>query len=145
MDLSLGLGNTHVLITGGSGFIGSATVTAFLSAGALVTSLDLKPPSSGASSKFRHVSCDITSESELEEAFIAASKEFGPVACCVALAGLDLSFIQHHQSLTSMSVEQWRRTHRVNVEGTFLTARTWLRGIKSYQEPRGWSPRIKLA
>lgn len=26
-----------------------------------------------------------------------------------------------------MEVEQWRRTHKINVEGTFLTARTWLR------------------
>lgn len=29
-----------------------------------------------------------------------------------------------------MSVEQWRRTHRINVEGTFLTARTWLRQLR---------------
>jgi NAD(P)-dependent dehydrogenase (short-subunit alcohol dehydrogenase family) len=29
-----------------------------------------------------------------------------------------------------MSVEQWRRTHQINVEGTFLTARTWLRQIR---------------
>jgi len=36
MDLSLKLNLTHVLITGGTGFIGSATVTALLAAGARV-------------------------------------------------------------------------------------------------------------
>jgi NAD(P)-dependent dehydrogenase (short-subunit alcohol dehydrogenase family) len=29
-----------------------------------------------------------------------------------------------------MDVVQWRRTQRVNVEGTFLTARTWLRQLR---------------
>lgn len=29
-----------------------------------------------------------------------------------------------------MDVEQWRHTHRINVEGTFLTARTWLRALR---------------
>jgi NAD(P)-dependent dehydrogenase (short-subunit alcohol dehydrogenase family) len=33
-----------------------------------------------------------------------------------------------------MEVEQWRRTHRVNVEGTFLTARTWLRQLREYSQ-----------
>jgi hypothetical protein len=31
-----------------------------------------------------------------------------------------------------MDVEQWRQTHRVNVEGTFLTARTWLRQLRDF-------------
>lgn len=31
-----------------------------------------------------------------------------------------------------MDVEQWRRTHQVNVEGTFLTARTWLRALREH-------------
>jgi NAD(P)-dependent dehydrogenase (short-subunit alcohol dehydrogenase family) len=33
-----------------------------------------------------------------------------------------------------MDVEQWRRTHRVNVEGTFLTARTWLRQLREHSQ-----------
>ena len=35
-----------------------------------------------------------------------------------------------------MDVEQWRRTHRVNVEGTFLTARTWLRQLRECAQAR---------
>jgi NAD(P)-dependent dehydrogenase (short-subunit alcohol dehydrogenase family) len=33
-----------------------------------------------------------------------------------------------------MDVEQWRQTHRVNVEGTFLTARTWLRQLRDFAQ-----------
>jgi len=34
-----------------------------------------------------------------------------------------------------MTVEQLRQTLRVNVEGTFLTARQWLRGIEACDRP----------
>lgn len=133
MDLSLNLQEIHVLITGGSGYIGSATVNALLSAGCKVTSLDLVPPSESAQILHHHfffLITDITSEAELRGAFIKAQDKFGPVTTCITLASLDLSVLEHHESLADMSVEQWRRTHRVNVEGTFLTAKTWLRAIR---------------
>ena len=133
MDLSLNLTGTHVLVSGGVGFIGSAVVTAFLSAGARVTSLDLRDtPPRPEHPNFQYFSCDISDESRLSNAFSLASETFGPVACCIALASLDLSVLPHHESLADIDVQQWRRTHQVNVEGTFLTARTWLRQLREY-------------
>jgi len=136
MDLSLSLDDTHVLITGGSGFIGATTVTALLSAGARVSNLDLRPGPHPNHSvpNYHFIPCDISSESDLTDAFSAASAAFGPVACCIALASLDLSVLPHHESIADMDVDQWRRTHRVNVEGTFLTARTWLRQLRVYSQ-----------
>jgi len=141
MDLGLNLENTHVLITGGTGFIGSATVTALLSAGARVTSLDLRSPSPDPSHwtpnfhfHFQFFSCDISSETDLASVFELAAEKFGPIACCIALASLDLSVLPHHGSLADMDIEQWRRTHRINVEGTFLTARTWLRQLRACRQ-----------
>ncbi|EPE25598.1 NAD(P)-binding Rossmann-fold containing protein [Glarea lozoyensis ATCC 20868] len=131
MDLSLALEDTHVLITGGTGFIGSSTVSSFLAAGARVTSLDLKPPPEEENPRFQFLTCDISSEEDLASAFENAAKTFGPVATCIALASLDLSVLDHHESLADMNIEQWRKTHRVNVEGTFLTARTWLKSLKN--------------
>ncbi|KAI4201343.1 MAG: hypothetical protein LQ346_002191 [Caloplaca aetnensis] len=133
LDLGLKLERTHVVVTGGSGYIGSATVKAFLSAGAYVTVFDLVPPKEKSTLDHLHLKyreVDISNEEQLANAFEAARRDFGVVQCCVALASLDLSALQHHESITDMPVEQWRRTHRVNVEGTFLTAKTWLRQIK---------------
>lgn len=135
IDLSLGLEGTHILITGGAGYIGATTVSAFLSAGANVTSLDINP----SKLTLKHpnllsLHADITSESGLTSAFATAVARFGVVHCCVALASLDLSVLPHHGSIADMPLTQWRETFRVNVEGTFLTARTWLRGIREAVE-----------
>jgi NAD(P)-dependent dehydrogenase (short-subunit alcohol dehydrogenase family) len=133
MDLNLNLTDTHVLVTGGTGFIGSAVVAAFLTAGAKVTCLDIREPQPLLETpKFQHFSCDISSEESLESTFAQAAEKFGPVACCIALASLDFSVLPHHESLADIDVEQWRRTHKINVEGTFLTARTWLRQLREH-------------
>ncbi|KAI4119215.1 MAG: hypothetical protein LQ338_007310 [Usnochroma carphineum] len=132
-DLNLRLERTHVVVTGGSGYIGSATVKAFLAAGAYVTVFDLVPPKDKSTLHHLHLKyhlVDVSNEAQLADAFEAARRDFGVVQCCVALASLDLSALQHHESIMDMPVEQWRRTMRVNVEGTFLTAKTWLRQIK---------------
>ncbi|MCJ1373931.1 hypothetical protein MMC20_005161 [Loxospora ochrophaea] len=134
MDLSLHLSKTHVLITGAGGYIGSTTVHAFLSAGAYVTACDINESKLSALPSHPNlvrVHGDITSESSLENTFSVAQLHFKtPVQCCIALASLDLSVLPHHVSLIDMPVEQWRETYRVNVEGTFLTARRWLKGIR---------------
>ncbi|KAL8703235.1 MAG: hypothetical protein Q9201_003568 [Fulgogasparrea decipioides] len=130
-ELGLRLERTHVVVTGGAGYIGSATVRAFLAAGAYVSVIDLQRPKYALSHlhlKFHEV--DISNEEQLANAFEAARRDFGVVQCCVALASLDLSALPHRDSITEMPVEQWRNTHRVNVEGTFITAKTWLRQIK---------------
>ncbi|CZR52050.1 uncharacterized protein PAC_01927 [Phialocephala subalpina] len=133
MDLSLSLDGSHVLITGASGFIGAATVEALLAAGSNVTCLDLRPPPDRSFAiNWQFLQCDISSEDDLTRSFSIAASKFGPIACCIALASLDLSVLPHHESLADMEVEQWRRTHKINVEGTFLTARTWLRQLREH-------------
>ena len=134
MDLGLGLEETHVVVTGGSGMIGSTVVRAFLSAGSLVTSIDIVIPLSHLNhANLLSLESDITNEQEFEKAWQTAEAKFGPVRCCIALASLDLSVLKHHTSLSDMEMSQWQRTLDVNVAGTFLTARTWLRGLKRSQ------------
>ena len=131
MDLNLGLEETHVVVTGAGGYVGTVVVQAFLSAGARVSAFEMDQTKM----KLRHErlkwqQVDITSEKEMETAFTQAEDEWGLVQTCVALAGLDLSYLPHHETLCDLPLEQWQRTHRTNVEGTFLTARQWLRGIR---------------
>ena len=141
MDLDLSLKNTHVLLTGASGAIGTTTAQAFLAAGAIVTGVDIKEPSLD-HPNFRWIRADISSESEIENAFEVACQDRGVVQCCIALASVDLSFLPHHTSLVDMSFDQWRRTFDINVHGTFLTARTWLRQLKSHVIPE--TPNVGL-
>lgn len=133
MDLGLGLEGTHVVVTGAAGAIGSGVVQGFLAAGSLVSAFDINK----AKMILKHENLqwhvvDITSEQCMENAFERATKQRGAVSVCIALAGLDLSYIPHHSSICDMPVAQWQCTHKVNVEGTFLTARTWLRNIRSH-------------
>jgi NAD(P)-dependent dehydrogenase (short-subunit alcohol dehydrogenase family) len=124
VDLSLNLTDSHILVTGGAGFIGSSVIAAFQAAGARVTCLDIRDPQPLSAKNVQYFYSDISSETSITTAFSRAAENFGPVACCVALASLDFSVLPHHESLADMEVEQWRRTHKINVEGTFLTART---------------------
>ena len=133
MDISLGLEGTHVVITGAAGHIGTVIVSAFLAAGCLVSALDIKSPATPFENheNLTWHTVDITDEQAIQSAFASASKHHGPISTCVAAAGLDLSYLPHHSSLCDMELAQWQRTHKVNGEGTFLTARTWLRCIKA--------------
>ncbi|KAL1645797.1 hypothetical protein SLS58_003681 [Diplodia intermedia] len=165
MPLSLGLEDTHVLITGGAGLIGEAVVRAFAQEGAHVSSVDIahddvasdddedEPAETDYSGPgtLHEYHGDVADEASLARAWRRAVAENGPVGCCVALAGLDLSVLSpphHHPSshddeeeeegsgggggggVADVSVARFRRTLDVNVVGTFLTARQWLRGIR---------------
>ena len=125
--------NTHVLITGGAGYIGSVTTDAFLQAGASVTVFDNAPEKLTLNhARLQILRADISSEEDVENAFQTAVTSFGVPQVCIAMAGLDLSVLPHRESIIDMPIDQWRRTFQVNVEGTFLTARAWLRGIKQH-------------
>ena len=133
LDLGLDFKGTHVLITGGAGYIGTAVVSAFLQLDASVSVLDLAPQKLNIKhERLQTFQTDTSSEEAIASAFETASSAFGVPTVCIALAALDLSVLPHHESLTEMSLEQWQRTVRVNVDGTFLTARAWLRGIKAH-------------
>jgi hypothetical protein len=145
MDISLGLEDTHVLVTGGAGLIGTVVVKAFIAAGAKVSSLDISytkdqdPPASDSDNPLT-LHADTTDEQSLFSAFELAYLKNGPIQVCVALAALDLSALPHHASAADMPLEQFRRTIDVNVVGTFATARQWLRGLKFWAKEHGLSP-----
>ena len=132
MDLSLGLAGAHVVVTGAAGHIGTAVVIAFLAAGCRISALDIREPeiTSQAENVQWHL-VDITDEAAVDKAWNAACSQWGPVSTCVAVAGVDLSYLPHHSSICEMELGQWQRTNKVNGDGTFLTARAWLRGVKA--------------
>ncbi|KAF2851921.1 NAD(P)-binding protein [Plenodomus tracheiphilus IPT5] len=132
--LDLGLDGAHVAVTGGKGLIGRVVVDHFLAAGAIVSSLDITYSPDGASrsdsasSAFTSIHCDVADEESVQQAFATATKAHGPVDICIALASLDLSTLEPSAFATA-SFSQLQRVLGVNVAGTFLTAREWVRGL----------------
>ena len=82
--------------------------------------------------RLRCATVDVTNEQQMTDAFASAVSASGLIATCVAAAGKDLSYLDHYGSLADMNIEQWAEVMRVNGQGTFLTARTWLRGVRQH-------------
>lgn len=131
-DIDLGLKDTHVLVTGGCGFIGKAVAHAFLASGCHVTIVDIadKCPFDQDDPNVLYQKADITNVDQMDEAFVNATQKFGPVETCIALASLDLGVLEQSESLADMEPKTWQRVFDVNVNGTFITCQRWLRSIR---------------
>ncbi|KAF4996918.1 hypothetical protein FDECE_12241 [Fusarium decemcellulare] len=136
MDLGLGLEDSVVVITGAGGQIGQVIVDAFLSAGCYVGAFDID------GSKFNRqherllwIAVDTSHEEAMTTAWHKVEEHFHAFpSVCVCAAAMDLSFIEHHKSITNMSVDQFRKTIDVNTTGTFITAKAWLSRLQSGME-----------
>ncbi len=109
------------LVTGGASGIGEAIVRLFESAGASIVALDANPtrldelklglPGIAA------LECDITNEEAVNAAF-ASLQSLDILVNCAGIGTVG--------SVEETSLEEFRRVHQVNVEGTFLTTRAAL-------------------
>lgn len=132
-DLSLSLEDSVAIVTGAAGQIGSVIVDALLAAGCYVGAFDINPPAdSTPRQRLMWTRVDITDEESVRTAWSGVARRSGGrvPTICICAAGLDLSFIDHHQSAADMSVSQFRRTLDVNTTGTFITAKTWLAHLR---------------
>ncbi len=69
--------------------------------------------------------CDVGDEAEVEAAFAATIGELGKVDVCFANAGVGGAA----PSFLEMTLEEWRRVLRVNLDGAFLTLRAAVRHL----------------
>ena len=124
--METGLAGKRVLVTGGSGGIGSACALAFAAEGAEVVvhyhrgreraeavAGDLGGTVVGA---------DLTDDAEVERLFDAAGK----LDVCVAVAG---AWPQEDVPVWDLPLDRWRATLDANLTATFLTARGFLRQL----------------
>jgi 3-oxoacyl-[acyl-carrier protein] reductase len=125
--MDTGLAGKRVLVTGGSGGIGSACVRLFAAEGAeLVVHYHRGRERAEAVAADLGVAtalgADLTNEQEVDRLF----GEAGRLDACAAVAGV---WPQEDAPVWDMSLERWRATLDANLTATFLTARAFLRQL----------------
>ena len=116
------------LVTGGAGGIGAAAAERLLRDGACVMLADRDGSSVDqvranfaqlySADVVRCVTCDVTDEAQVAEAFAACAREFGGLDILIANAGIASS-----AALEETSVELWNKNFDVLAQGYFLTSK----------------------
>ncbi|RVT84035.1 SDR family NAD(P)-dependent oxidoreductase [Rhodobacteraceae bacterium CCMM004] len=122
-----GLEGRHALVTGGGTGIGLAIARALAGAGAAVTIAGrrLEVLEAAAQEIGAHpLAMDVADEAAVTEGTAAAVAARGPVAICVANAGL-----AEGRHIMKSDLATWRQTLSVNLDGAFLTVRESLRSM----------------
>jgi NAD(P)-dependent dehydrogenase (short-subunit alcohol dehydrogenase family) len=120
-------GNVAV-VTGGNGGIGLGLARGLVRAGSAVAIWARDAEKTAAAVKQLEslggtavgIHCDISDEDEVDRAMEETLDRLGRVDSCFANAGIP----GDAGPFTQMSLEEWRRVLRVNLDGTFLTLRT---------------------
>lgn len=127
------------LITGGNGGIGYGMARALLQAGAAVSiwgsnfektakAQAALAQECGDAARVHSAVCDVGDEAAVEQAFAATVAALGPIHACFANAGVS----SKGTVLMDMTLEEFRRVQRINVEGVFLTFRTAARHMAQH-------------
>lgn len=128
-----------VVVTGGNGGIGFGMARALLAAGANVAIWGSNPEKTrqaqaalakecGDAARVHGFACDVGDEQQVEQAFGASVAALGRVDSCFANAGVS----SKGTLLTEMTLDEFRRVQRINVEGVFLTFRAAARHMAQH-------------
>ncbi len=130
-----------VVVTGGNGGIGLGMARALLASGASVAIWGSNADKTelaraqlatecGDAGRVHAFVCDVGDEPQVEASFAASVAALGRVHACFANAGVSSKGVP----LTEMSLDEFRRVQRVNVEGVFLTFRAAARHMAAHGE-----------
>ncbi|HWT07331.1 MAG TPA: SDR family oxidoreductase [Xanthomonadales bacterium] len=125
------LAGKTILITGGASGIGVATMQRALENGAQVAIGDIDVAGgqrlAGATPGVHFVELDVTSDASWAAAIDAVERRFGKIDGVVNSAGIFII-----GDIERISLEDWRKTHAVNLDGVFLGCRHAVRAMKAY-------------
>ncbi|MFM8609644.1 MAG: SDR family NAD(P)-dependent oxidoreductase [Burkholderiaceae bacterium] len=139
------LSGRSAIVTGGNGGIGFGMARALLVAGARVAiwgsnsektrvAAKLLADACGDAQRVHAFVCDVGDEAQVESAFAASVNALGgQVDACFANAGVS----GKGTPVVEMTLEEFRRVQRINVEGVFLTFRAAARQMM--KQPTGGS------
>ena len=129
------------VVTGGNGGIGYGMARALLAGGASVAIWGSNPEKTerakaslaaecGDAARVHAFVCDVGDEAQVDRTFAASVAALGQVDACFANAGVS----SKGTLMMEMSLEEFRRVQRINVEGVFLTFRAAARHMAERQE-----------
>lgn len=129
----LRLEGLHIFVTGAAGGIGGAIVQEFLGQGCKVSAHDLRsnPLASTATANLQFLQGDISDENSILKSVTQAVKAFGPINVLCANAGITDE--SNNYPIWDMPTELWDRTYAVNVRGTYLTIKHFLKSVEASQ------------
>lgn len=127
------------VVTGGNGGIGYGMAQALLAAGAKVAIWGSNPDKTakaaaalaeacGDASRVHGLVCDVGEEDAVEATFAASVAKLGRVDSCFANAGVS----GKGNMLMDMTLTEFRRVQRINVDGVFLTLRAAARHMAEH-------------
>lgn len=133
------LAGRGVVVTGGNGGIGYGMARALLAAGAKVAIWGSNADKTqaaraalaqecGEAARVHAFVCDVSDEAQVDRSFAQSVEALGRVDSCFANAGVSSKGVL----LTEMSLDEFRRVQRVNVEGVFLTFRAAARHMAQH-------------
>lgn len=122
-----------MFVTGAAGGIGGAIVQEFLGQGCKVSAHDLRPNPLALTSNpsLQFLQGDISDDDAISASVMQAMRTFGPVHILCANAGITDE--SNDYPIWDMPTELWDRTYAVNVRGTYLTIKHFLKSVKSSQ------------
>ena len=125
------LAGNAALITGGASGIGLASARRFLAEGARVMVTDVNEASGVAAIEklgddARFLRQDVTHESHWDEVTEAAKRELGGLDVLVNCAG-----VFRYGTIEDTTLEQWRETLAINLDGTFLGCRAAVKAMRA--------------
>jgi NAD(P)-dependent dehydrogenase (short-subunit alcohol dehydrogenase family) len=130
MHSPFNLSGRGAVITGGNGGIGLGMARGLLAAGARVAIWGSNPDKTakaratlaaecGDAARVHAFVCDVGDEAQIEATFAKSAAALGGVDACFANAGVG----GQGTTMLEMTLDEFRRVQRINVEGVFLTFR----------------------
>jgi 3-oxoacyl-[acyl-carrier protein] reductase len=128
--MDTGLEGQGVLVTGGAGGIGSAIVRAFAREGAktAIHYLTSKDRAEALASEVGGIAlqADLTVETDVDDLVPIAVEKLGRLDVLVANAG---NWPEEDVPVWDMTLDRWRATLAINLDGVFLSCRAFLRHV----------------